>query len=1484
MSPHMLPHSLPQQQHQQQQSAQHPHHQQQLQQLQQQSLRQLNTQPSPADIQQLTLRAQFLRKNPNEQKSPGELDNIVKYLQAFGQAQGRASQPPITNGHPPSNGASATTPTQQFNPTVQQNVTFLPEHIAALRAQIYAFKLVSKGHPLPEHVQQAIHVPNNAIQELEKLVHGPDITSRVVDSAVKVAKGEPTVEATPSPLPAVVTENLIKAEEHEPVNPADIPQGPFLEDNVNSGIHPHNAFRHPFSHLKRSPDTDPSLYSTRLQRLLIPNVMPAGLDAHQILNERERYIEARVQQRTRELESMCSTMGDGPFNTRFNHQDFQTTSEKEEDNADSTLDLRSLVHPSPSAHGKLRAMIELKALRVLDKQRALRALVAERLNHGSMLPLNRLDFRRTRKPTIRDARMTEQLERKQRADRERRAKHKHVEQLGIICNHGREIVIANRTAQDRVTRLNRAVLNFHIHSEKEEQKRIERISKERLKALKADDEEAYMKLIDTAKDTRITHLLRQTDTYLDSLAQAVAAQQSEGGGPPPPQLYQGEDGPTSEATFGAQVFTDEPGDEKKIDYYAVAHKIQERITRQPSILVGGTLKEYQIKGLQWMVSLYNNRLNGILADEMGLGKTIQTISLITFLIEMKKQRGPYLVIVPLSTMTNWSGEFAKWAPSVTMIAYKGNPQQRRTLQGDLRMGQFQVLLTTYEYIIKDRPHLSKIKWVHMIIDEGHRMKNTQSKLVQTLTTYYHSRYRLILTGTPLQNNLPELWALLNFVLPKVFNSVKSFDEWFNTPFANAGTGDKIELNEEETLLIIRRLHKVLRPFLLRRLKKDVESELPDKVEKVIKVRMSALQSQLYKQMKKHKMIADGKDNKGKSGGVKGLTNELMQLRKICQHPFLFESVEDKISPAGLIDEKLVRTSGKVELLNRILPKFFATGHRVLIFFQMTKVMDIMEDFLKMMKYKYLRLDGGTKTEERASFVQLFNARDSEYDVFILSTRAGGLGLNLQTADTVIIFDSDWNPHADLQAQDRAHRIGQTKAVLILRFITEKSVEEAMYQRARYKLDIDDKVIQAGRFDNKSTQEEQEEFLRSILEADQEEENEEAGDMNDDELNELIARSDAENVKFREMDIQREREAMEHWRAMGNRGKPPPPLVQLEELPDCYQNDEPFEVKEIDETAEGRGQRRRNVVNYNDGLSDEAWAIALEEGEDLQELSERARDRKDRRATNKLIREAEASGRGTPASETDSRGRKGKKGKAKVTDYDTPSGSKRKRGVKSMSVTPSINDDEEDEPEVQKRRKKGGNAVGAGGSDLSPAVRDKMKKVFAECHRAVLGCEDETGRQRCALFKELPDKRVCFHQINDYPDYYQLITQPISLAQLKKRANSGQYKTVQQFRDDWHLMFNNARTYNQEGSWVYIDAEEMQKTFSATFNRLTVGSGLPGAAPAPVVDEDPSGGVYDDNALTPMDEDERPPPPARGRPTGRKQVISDEEYLTPSDDE
>lgn len=557
---------------------------------------------------------------------------------------------------------------------------------------------------VPEHIQQAARIGSQAAPAIEKMLQPQDVTTRVVDSAVKVHKG------VNNEVETVVTEETLKAEELEALkNHPDMPKVPFLEDDVNSGIYPYNAYRHPFTYLSRDTTGNPSLFATRLQRTLVPSLMPAGLDPHQIIAERNRYVDARIEQRIHELESLPATMGEGSLE---HPMDEAEDSKSEKENVDDLM--KSLIHPGPNTHGKLRALIELKSLRVLDKQRAMRAMVAERLTHGTLLPLNRTEFRRARKPTVRDIRMTEQAERRQRVERERRAKQKHVEQLSIICKHGEEVLAANRNAQARITRLGKAVLSFHAHTEREEQKRIERISKERLKALKADDEEAYMKLIDTAKDTRITHLLRQTDAYLDSLAQAVMEQQRDDGAPVVPYVH--DDDPTTEATFGAvKMDLGEPTDNSKLDYYAVAHRIKEKVTKQPGILVGGTLKEYQIKGLQWMVSLYNNRLNGILADEMGLGKTIQTISLITFLIETKQQRGPYLVIVPLSTMTNWSGEFAKWAPSVKMIAYKGNPAQRRMLQGEIRSGNFQVLLTTYEYIIKDRPVLSRLKWVHMII-------------------------------------------------------------------------------------------------------------------------------------------------------------------------------------------------------------------------------------------------------------------------------------------------------------------------------------------------------------------------------------------------------------------------------------------------------------------------------------------------------------------------------------------------------------------------------------------------------------------------------------------------------------------------------------------------------------------------------------------------------------------------------------------------
>jgi ATP-dependent helicase STH1/SNF2 len=380
-------------------------------------------------------------------------------------------------------------------------------------------------------------------------------------------------------------------------NSSEPPSGPFLEDITDSGIFPYNSFMHPSSYLK--PNANAVL--TRRRDLLVPSLMPPGLDPHQILGEYNRYIDNRIQQRIAELSSFPSTMGEGFIDQQSSIIENSTEAE-------------SLKHPTldvaPNTHGKMRAVIELKALGLVNKQRLLRAQVVERLVHGSLVPVDRKDLRRFRKPTVRDVRATENLERKQRQDRERRAKQKHLDYLTVICQHGQVNVLQNRRAhQNKAIGVGRRALAFHTQTEKEEQKRIERISKERLRALKADDEEAYLKLIDTAKDTRITHLLRQTDSYLDSLAQAVQAQQAD-------DALRVPVGDIDETAFGAQRMDDEGEDRPKVDYYSIAHRITEKISAQPTILVGGSLKDYQLKGLQWMVSLYNNRLNGILADEM----------------------------------------------------------------------------------------------------------------------------------------------------------------------------------------------------------------------------------------------------------------------------------------------------------------------------------------------------------------------------------------------------------------------------------------------------------------------------------------------------------------------------------------------------------------------------------------------------------------------------------------------------------------------------------------------------------------------------------------------------------------------------------------------------------------------------------------------------------------------------------------------------
>jgi SWI/SNF-related matrix-associated actin-dependent regulator of chromatin subfamily A member 5 len=338
----------------------------------------------------------------------------------------------------------------------------------------------------------------------------------------------------------------------------------------------------------------------------------------------------------------------------------------------------------------------------------------------------------------------------------------------------------------------------------------------------------------------------------------------------------------------------------------------------------------------------------------------------------------------------------------------------------------------------------------LVIDEAHRLKNEASMFSKTVRGF-STTHRLLLTGTPLQNNLHELWALLNFLLPDIFSSSEQFDEWFDLEIEDADAKKEM----------ISQLHKVLRPFMLRRLKSDVAKGLPPKTETLVMVGMSKMQKQLYKKL----LLRDiDSITSGNNQNRTAVLNIVMQLRKCCGHPYLFEGVEDRtLDPLG---EHLVENCGKLFMVDKLLKRLKERGSRVLIFTQMTRILDILEDFMVMRGYKYCRIDGNTDYDVREASIDAFNAPDSDKFCFILSTRAGGLGINLQTADTCILYDSDWNPQADLQAQDRCHRLGQKKPVSVYRLVSENTVEEKIVERAQQKLKLDAMVVQQGRLKEK----------------------------------------------------------------------------------------------------------------------------------------------------------------------------------------------------------------------------------------------------------------------------------------------------------------------------------------------------------------------------------------------------------------------------------
>lgn len=594
---------------------------------------------------------------------------------------------------------------------------------------------------------------------------------------------------------------------------------------------------------------------------------------------------------------------------------------------------------------------------------------------------------------------------------------------------------------------------------------------------------------------------------------------------------------------------------------------------QPKLLTGAKLHEYQLEGVAWLISLYENGLNGILADDMGLGKTIQTIAFMAYLVE-NNVSGPFIIVGPLATLGHWTSEFKKYAPDIECVQYYGAKSHRLQLRQKYfsKMGladhRSVVVITTYEMIKYDVRSLSRVDWKYMVVDEGHRLKNIKSVSLRHLKALKSSS-KLLLSGTPLQNNISELWTLLNFLLPDIFSDLDMFKSWFTDP-ADKRKKNPISIRFNHDMIM--KIHDILRPFLLRRMKSLVLKHLPPKREYVIYTTFTEHQMHLYE------MIAQGKlrefleeellksyDPKGKKGFRQRFERErgktLLNDYKneftfdFSEYDDIFGDIEEddtdesgqvryrntdhldisdekesqkqqktgrnrkrKLKRTGVVpskrqrkyddeyqeyvrdkrrylhknmlnyqhslrmscgsslllnypfnltnDEELtnvLKYSAKMKSLEDLCKGLVARGHRTIIFSQFLGMLDIIEDWAtQTMEWKVCRIDGQTPVDVRQEQMELFRT-DESYPLFLLSTRSGGLGINLTSADTVILFDSDWNPQIDLQAMDRAHRIGQSRPVIVYRLAVRSSFEERVIQLANKKKELEQVVIEEGNF-------------------------------------------------------------------------------------------------------------------------------------------------------------------------------------------------------------------------------------------------------------------------------------------------------------------------------------------------------------------------------------------------------------------------------------
>lgn len=559
------------------------------------------------------------------------------------------------------------------------------------------------------------------------------------------------------------------------------------------------------------------------------------------------------------------------------------------------------------------------------------------------------------------------------------------------------------------------------------------------------------------------------------------------------------------------VGSDEASKDEEDDDVVARSRGLTYIKHKPTLLAPDVeLKTYQQVGINWLNLLYQNKLSCILADEMGLGKTCQVISFMAYLKATSDKKNAHLVVVPSSTLENWLREFQKFCPSLVVQAYYGSQAEREDLRYELAESEYDVLVTTYNLATGSPPDFKFLKnhrFDMIVYDEGHMLKNSNSERYNKLMRL-KAEFRLLLTGTPLQNNLKELVSLLAFMLPTLF--VEKRDDLqglFNKKASVDTTAD--DYNPLMSQQAINKAKTMMTPFVLRRKKAQVLKYLPGKNHEVVKCPMTPKQREIYdsyiRQGKEARAERERRKKEGKEAErmspTASTSNVMMSLRKASMHPLLFRTqYTDEMLPEMaekimkepeyiaanknyIIEDMLVMSdyelnalcekfsntlgsyvlketmwfdSGKVTALLKVLKQVIEKKEKVLVFSLFTQMLDILERVLSFSNITFVRLDGQTSVETRQDIIDRFY-EDDTIPVFLLSTKAGGFGINLVAANNVVIFDQSFNPHDDKQAEDRAHRVGQTNEVLVTKLVSEQTIDENIMLLAENKLQLDQSI-------------------------------------------------------------------------------------------------------------------------------------------------------------------------------------------------------------------------------------------------------------------------------------------------------------------------------------------------------------------------------------------------------------------------------------------